>query len=90
MSVTINNRLNLSNRNFSTLWHALGLEFDWSGSIDSAIVLRALDTFDPEMALRSDKCESNWVDYGITREQVDRYVNMLRDFCNRDSVVHWG
>jgi hypothetical protein len=90
MSITINNQMNISNRNFKTLWHALGLEFDWCGSIDNVIVLRALDTFDPEMVLRSDNCGPNWVDYGITREQVNRYVSVLRNICNNSTEIRWS
>lgn len=93
MTVTIGNKLNISNRNFCTFMSALGVEYDNKnliGTLDSSKVLKLLNSFDPDLALRSDTCGPNWVDYGITVIQVKRYCDVLRELCLKGGEIHYA
>lgn len=87
MSVTIQNKLNMSNRNFCTFFSALGAEFDSQdlcGEFDSKELLILLSSFDPELAIRADNQQGNILQFGITKEQVERYVKTLTELCKNN------
>jgi len=108
MSVTIAVRndksdlfMNLSNRNFSTFWSALGLNVKDGlfGREYPQKILDRLRTFEPALALRETEesvgaqgCQM--IDFGITPEQVRRYVWNLKKICDeaerKEEFVVWG
>jgi hypothetical protein len=91
--------MNTSNSNFSTLWHSLGLDFDYSGAIDARIVLRALTSSDPALLLRETTEETGdkgcrLFSFGIHEEQADRYRTTLQQIATeamkREEQIVWG
>ena len=70
--------MNVSSRNFGTLWSALGFPVDFSGEMDGRKLSKALDVIDTDLALRQYRTDDNFVDFGISRQQVDRYVIALK------------
>jgi len=75
--------LNVSNRNFATLWNALGLDVgDWVGEIDPLDVMCALRRFDPSLVVRETIEDGCMISCGITPEQVERYRSILTAVCN--------
>ena len=85
----------LSNGNFSTFWSAMGLEFDYCGSIDPRDLLLAATTLNPELSVRATHVECRemagggkdsgpkFISCGLPREQVLSYIDSIRNICTR-------
>ena len=86
--------MNLANRNFATLWNSLGLEFDYTGSIDARLVRDALSRLPQDLLLRSTRREGNCIDFGISEAQASSYVSRLQDICDeaerREELITWS
>ena len=91
--------MNLSNDNFRTFTSALGLEAGWTGETSPHTVLQLLNAFDPALSLRVTEKRFNEgqvrsVTFGITPEQVERYVTCLKAIAlaaeQREETIVWG
>jgi len=91
--------LNMANSNFSTLWSALGFEFDWCGALCPDIVLAALRRFDPDLAVRETRIHKHdgfctMVACGLDENQIQRYRSCLSVICDEakksGNMVGWG
>ena len=105
MSVTIRingdpnpkNQLNLTNRNFATLWAALGLEHEPVGEIDPRPVAERCRSTPPELLVRASRTEAGngptLVDCGISYRQAARYLAILNLLANvaarREEKLIW-
>jgi len=104
MSVTIYTRnvdnglgdvsLNVSSRNFATLWSSLGFEVEFDGEMDARILRRAVDAMPSALMARPGTVEGNFIDCGITHEQIDYYIENLRQLCDEaeraETPVQWA
>jgi hypothetical protein len=86
--------LNMSNRNFSSLWHALGYEFDYSGEIHPFKLYNDLQTLQPQLVTRSPFSSHNIYEYGLDAERVQFYIDKLLSICQeamkREENLCWG
>jgi hypothetical protein len=89
--------INLANRNFIVLWKAIGLKIDcsdFSGQLDGRVLRRAIKTIDVEAVVRKPEIDDNFMDFGISRSQVDNYIEQLTRIAleaeRRESNVCWG
>lgn len=91
--------LNLSNSNFSTLWHALGLDCEWCGRVPVDALHDALDLAVPDLIVRAPTAHggggASLVDCGIPRSQAERYLFQLWRLvryaeAGRGLEVSWG
>lgn len=89
---------NLSNDNFSMLWNALALPFDWCGSIDGRLVLDAVRCFDSSLLLRETQTSKKkgrirCINMGVHEEQAERYLDSLRKIAEeatrREEKIGW-
>jgi hypothetical protein len=71
---------NLANANFSTLWNALGLEFDCR-SMPARDLLLAVNSMNPDHATRAERRDGNSISCGLTREHIESYIDSLRVIC---------
>lgn len=86
--------MNLANANFSDLWEALGLDFDYSGQIDADIVLAALNKFSAKK-LVSNGYEDGIVFFGgrSTQQVANYYWNLnkiAREAKARGEQIIWA
>ncbi len=105
MSVTIrinndpnpDNELNITNRNFATLWAALGLDHQWTGQIDARLVAQRCQSTPPELVMRESRMDNSHCvcvyDCGISYEQASRYLARLgllaRVAARREEPLVW-
>ena len=86
--------LNITNCNFADLWRAFGLEFDYCGSIDPAVLLRAMRQVAPRCLTCAATADKNIYSGGRRLEQVTRYFGQLGAICRealkRHAKVCWG
>lgn len=87
-------QLNMSCRNFGTLWSSLGLSRQSEGTIHPLVLKRVLDSFIPDLAVRSPFMIDNVYDFGISNEQIITYVAKLLMICDealkREELVCWN
>lgn len=90
--------MNIANGNFSMLWNALGLEFDWCGNIDGRQILDILKTFDNALLCRQTNIERKEngpviVACGVDVEGATRYISRLREIAEeavrREQPICW-
>lgn len=89
--------VNVSNGNFIALWKAIGLRIDCSdlsGRMDGRVMLRALKSIDVKSMVREPVVDGNHMDFGISSDQADRYIETLTKISmeaeRRESDVCWG
>jgi len=82
-------KMNASNDNARDLMTALGVPFDWSGSISLAELQTKLEMFTPyhQQELVRPREEGNeqkvqWTDMGRSEDQVQWYVDQMRNIVN--------
>ena len=83
----------LANGNFSSVWQALGLPFDWCGSIDGRIVQRAIANVNVDAIVRPTKVEGIVTSCGVDAQQARAYLDRLAEIANeaarREENVVW-
>jgi hypothetical protein len=108
MSVTIKVRgtdqweMNVCNRNFVTLWSALGLQPETEdglvGEIDGRVLQERVMSTEPAMVTRETQKDvgeggATFIDMGITEEQVIRYftgLDLLAGLaCRQEDPIIW-
>lgn len=94
--------MNVANGNFSLLWNALALPFDWSGSIDARRILAVVPATDTALLMRDTREEGGSAEgggcrvihVGIDQERADSYLTRLRaiaeEAAKREERVVWG
>ena len=86
--------MNVSNANHSMLWNALGLEWDYCGSILPVQLLKALDRVNPALMERSVRVDGNHYFCGVDAAQVESYVTRLRviamEAAKREEEIVWA
>lgn len=91
--------LNVANRNFATLWSALGLDADYCGRMDSRQLQAALRAADAALILRDTVVETSparatFIDQGISPDQARRYLEALAEIASeaerREEPIVWG
>ncbi len=98
--------INLGNRNFETLWNALGLEWDHCGNVTPAKLKAALIKFNPELAVHKNETEIShnfissldgsalMVNLGWPLKSIEMRVNQLLAMCEyaaqKEEFIAWG
>ncbi len=91
--------MNITNSNFRTLWHALGLDFDWDGAIDGPTLVAAISQMGPDMLTKPSYTEggetsARIVHFGTDIERATRYLTNLLKIANeaarREEKVIWA
>ena len=104
MSVTIYTRnvdeglgevsINMSNRNFATLWSALGFEVELMGEMDARKLRSAVNTMPSSLMIRPSTTDGNFIDCGVSHAQVDRYIETFTQLCDEaermETPVQWA
>lgn len=95
------NQFNIANSNFSRFFRGLGLDpgADLFGEIDARTLAKVLDSADLSAIVREEKLESGgggptMVHFGLSREQIQSYVERLRPIVEiaekREERIVWG
>lgn len=87
--------MNLANANFSTLWHALGLDFDYCGQLDPEVLLEAVNCTEAALVERCDRhIDQHIISLGIPRERAESYLvdilSMAYEAIQRKKNITWG
>ena len=85
--------MNVSNSNHSMIWNALGLEWDYSGSIHPVKLLKSLDSIHPDFMVRETRSEGNHHFIGVDLDRVNSYLTRLREIAleaaKREEEIYW-
>ena len=93
------NELNMANGNFSTIWNALGLDFDYFGEIEPDVLIKAIDDSDINLAIKDSDIEvvkngPTIITFGIGLAQALRYHTLMREIAteakDRGESVVWS
>lgn len=86
--------MNVANGNFSTIWAALGLEFDYCGEIDATILSNAIKCTEIDLIRRANYVDGNYYCFGIDTKRANYYLDTLKNICSeairRNTSVSWG
>lgn len=86
--------LNIANGNFDSFMRGWRCGLENCGSMDGRKLLWLLDQVQQERCTRAASQRDRYIDFGLSDEQVSRYLGVLSEIANeairRESPVVWG